>query len=269
MFITNKYKKWYDSIIEIAQSRITTSGYTETHHILPKCMGGDDSFENLVILTAREHFLCHVLLTKCSLGESKYKLIFAANMMCQVSRTYQHRYVNARLYEMIKKEVSKAHSKVLSGRKLSEEHKQKISIGNQGRISSPETIEKRSRSCTGLKRTDEQKKRMRQAQLNRKQKTQEEKKSIAAKISKAKLGKKLGPKSEDHKQKLSAALKGKSPGKRSEATKQKLRGNKSTLHKEAIANARKGKKMYNNGKESILCLPNEKPEGFILGRLKK
>jgi hypothetical protein len=40
------------------------SGYNERHHILPKCMGGDDSYDNLIYLGAREHLLAHWLLMK-------------------------------------------------------------------------------------------------------------------------------------------------------------------------------------------------------------
>ena len=37
--------------------------YYESHHILPKCLGGKDDKDNLVLLTAREHYICHKLLT--------------------------------------------------------------------------------------------------------------------------------------------------------------------------------------------------------------
>lgn len=38
--------------------------YTEVHHIIPRCMGGNDSEENLVRLTAGEHFIAHKLLAR-------------------------------------------------------------------------------------------------------------------------------------------------------------------------------------------------------------
>lgn len=57
------YRKIYDNIIE---NRLKTpfDGYTEKHHIIPKSIGGSDLKENLVCLSAREHFVCHYLLTK-------------------------------------------------------------------------------------------------------------------------------------------------------------------------------------------------------------
>lgn len=58
------YQKIHDSIIDLAKNRKKPDCYCERHHILPRSMGGDDSPENLVILTAREHFLIHWLLYK-------------------------------------------------------------------------------------------------------------------------------------------------------------------------------------------------------------
>lgn len=57
------YQTIYNRIIESARSQ-RRYGYTETHHILPRCLGGSDDKENLVSLTAREHFICHRLLVK-------------------------------------------------------------------------------------------------------------------------------------------------------------------------------------------------------------
>lgn len=38
--------------------------YTEEHHIIPKSIGGSDEKMNLVLLTAKEHFIAHLLLVK-------------------------------------------------------------------------------------------------------------------------------------------------------------------------------------------------------------
>jgi len=52
------YKKIHDNIIDRAKNRVL-EGYVETHHIIPKCMNGTNEPNNLVKLTAREHFLIH------------------------------------------------------------------------------------------------------------------------------------------------------------------------------------------------------------------
>ena len=38
--------------------------YCETHHIIPKSEGGSNDKSNLVNLTAREHYIAHLLLWK-------------------------------------------------------------------------------------------------------------------------------------------------------------------------------------------------------------
>jgi hypothetical protein len=53
--------------------------YYENHHILPKCLGGLNNNENLVLLTAREHFLCHKLLTY--IYPKNKKIIHAFHLM--------------------------------------------------------------------------------------------------------------------------------------------------------------------------------------------
>jgi hypothetical protein len=114
--------------------------------------------------------------------------------------------------------------------------------GVAGRIATPETIQKRVAKSTGKKRTPEQKERMRQAQLNRKEKTAEEKEAIALKISLKKLGIPLGSKSAAHKEKLSKTLAGRNKGiPKTEETKQKMRKPKSDAHCKAISEGRKAK----------------------------
>ena len=39
-------------------------GSVECHHIIPKSEGGKDTTDNLVNLSSREHYICHLLLAK-------------------------------------------------------------------------------------------------------------------------------------------------------------------------------------------------------------
>lgn len=57
------YKKHYDRLIERSKIR-NMSDYVESHHIIPRCMGGSDDADNIVELTPEEHFLAHQLLMK-------------------------------------------------------------------------------------------------------------------------------------------------------------------------------------------------------------
>ena len=243
MFIQNKYYNWYYNIIQTAQTRTMLTEYFENHHIVPQSLSGSNDKSNIVSLTAREHFICHVLLTKFTIGNSLHKMLYAANMMSQISRDYQHRYIpSSRLYEIVKKKFGIMHSVRLTGRKLSDEHKAKISAAGKGRKNSAETIAKRSASCTGLTRTTEQRERMSAGQLTRKHKSDEEKKLISEKISLAKKGKSTGPKTEKHKENLSKSLMGKFKGvPKSEETKQKMHKPKSEAHRKAISDGRKAR----------------------------
>jgi hypothetical protein len=97
LFLENKYLKWYFSIVENARNK-TAAGYKERHHIIPKCMGGTDTIENLVDLTAKEHFICHLLLVKAVDTTYKKKMNYAFWRMCNGS---EKRYKpSSRFYEM-------------------------------------------------------------------------------------------------------------------------------------------------------------------------
>ena len=53
--------------------------YVEKHHVIPKCMGGDNKSRNIAILTPEEHYVAHLLLVK--IYPTNYQLVYAANMM--------------------------------------------------------------------------------------------------------------------------------------------------------------------------------------------
>lgn len=72
------YKKHYNALIEKRKTN-TPCGYVERHHVVPRCVGGDDDQSNIVALTAREHFLAHMLLWK--MYPDKRGLVYAASMM--------------------------------------------------------------------------------------------------------------------------------------------------------------------------------------------
>jgi hypothetical protein len=112
----NKYSRWYNQIISNAQNRII-EGYIERHHIQPRSLGGTDTPDNLVELTAREHFICHWLLTKMATGEDRYKMLNALRMM-RAEKEGQQRYetaITSRVYESIKKEYAQLQSKRYGG----------------------------------------------------------------------------------------------------------------------------------------------------------
>jgi hypothetical protein len=99
------YQKIYNQIIERAKNR-KLEGYKEKHHIIPKCLGGDNNKENLVELTAREHFLCHMLLCEIHPDENKLKhalFLMAIGKQKVKEKTY---IIGSRVYERLKFEYS-------------------------------------------------------------------------------------------------------------------------------------------------------------------
>ena len=72
------YQNHYNRLIERANTR-TVEGYTEGHHVIPKCLGGTDDLSNIVQLTPEEHYVAHQLLVK--INPDNFGLIKAAHMM--------------------------------------------------------------------------------------------------------------------------------------------------------------------------------------------
>lgn len=134
MFTINKYYKWYIQIVDRAKLRPTNSGYYERHHIIPKSLGGTNKLNNLVDLTAREHFICHWLLTKC-VTINVEKMQYALWLMINSENEHQERYkINSKKYEILKNNLSIVFSKQHSGKPKSEEHKRKISETRKRKI---------------------------------------------------------------------------------------------------------------------------------------
>lgn len=182
------YQRIYDQIIDRAksESRIKSKDvYYEAHHIIPKCMGGSDDKSNLVLLTAREHFLCHWLLH--FLYRDNIKLAKAFNMMCIVKDSNQLRYTpSSRIIEYAKhlhSELSKGQPGYWKDKHLSDEAKQKLKLINTGKAHTVETKEKMSitrkgcviswgekisQSKKGKTMSEEHKNKLREAKLGKK-----------------------------------------------------------------------------------------------------
>lgn len=93
MFKQSKYLIWYNNIT----SNPDTEGYTEIHHIIPRSLGGTDESTNLVKLSLRKHFICHLLLTKMvDDTKSLHKMLHALKMMSKTRR------INSYIYEKMK-----------------------------------------------------------------------------------------------------------------------------------------------------------------------
>lgn len=147
-----KYENWYNALINKAKSRgldkTKLEGYYERHHILPKCLGGNDSEDNYVLLTYREHIIAHKLLAEIYPNNSK--LLFAVTRMIVIKEFSIKKYFSTKEIEYYRKKaieeltesnVGRSHTeetkKILReahiGKKLSETSRKKISTHNKGK----------------------------------------------------------------------------------------------------------------------------------------
>ena len=159
MFINNKYKKWYDSIIDRAKNRVL-SCYVERHHIIPKSCGGSNDKDNLVPLTAREHYIVHMLLPFCVIKKYKLKMIRGFMYMNVKPKNSKRLYkINSRMYEKFRIEfgkmlkgtkLSEEQKAKMRGRKLSKETKAKIKYARQFQVCSDEQRKKYSKIYSNL-----------------------------------------------------------------------------------------------------------------------
>lgn len=136
------YRAHYDRLIFRARGRALT-GYKERHHVLPRCMDGGDEPENLVDLTAEEHYVAHQLLTKIYPNVNGLATA-AVRMAKQCTGNKAYGWLRVR------------HSKMMSNRMLgmkmpprTPEWRAQQSIAMQGRKATPEAREKMSSSQTG------------------------------------------------------------------------------------------------------------------------
>lgn len=162
------------NIISQAKSRVNNIGYFENHHIIPESMGGSNEAFNRVKLTAREHFICHRLLTKMTTGKDLCK------MWCAVHRTI-HRSKNhlesvkitSKVYATIKENFSRSMSLLLTGKRpyeMTDAIRLKLSIAAKNRPprkQSKEERKMRSINQVGRKFSEESKQKMTNSALNR------------------------------------------------------------------------------------------------------
>jgi len=212
-FLQNKYTSAYYKIINGAQNSERAEEYVEKHHIVPKSLGGSNAKSNIVKLTGREHFVCHLLLTKMVQGADRKKMAWALHRMT-FSKT-GNRVLTSREFELGRKRFSIA----VSGFKHTEEAKKKIGDAHRGKVVSAETRQKLSEHFTGYTFSEERNAKIAVAHTGKKRApfTEEHRANISkvntgrvyteernAKISSALKGK---PKSPEHRAKIAAAVK--------------------------------------------------------------
>jgi hypothetical protein len=150
-FREGKYSKTYCLLMNKATQRANLTGYTERHHIVPRSFGGTNHASNLVVLTAREHYIAHALLWKMNF-EGKYgqKMSYAFNtfiskMQASNHKNYNNNHnsykINSRVFESFRKHYAALMSEQMTGtgnyfygKKHSEETKRLIGEKSKQKI---------------------------------------------------------------------------------------------------------------------------------------
>lgn len=150
------YSRIYNELVTRGQTRVTSSHeYYERHHIVPRCMNGDDSSLNISLLTPEEHYLAHQLLVK--IYPKNQKLMKAAIRMTSGKRR------NNKLYGWLKRVYSISmigSGNTFFGRTHTDETKEKIRNAILGKTRRVETKTKISQSRLGKVWSDESKDRL-------------------------------------------------------------------------------------------------------------
>lgn len=210
------YLKTYESLMIKAQSRCLNKSkldyYTELHHILPKCLGGDDKRKNLVLLTAREHIIAHMLLS-CVFPDNK-KLVIAVTAMF-LSGGSSDIYYKDKIEN--RQEAMKRISSRLVAKFREEAAKAKIGVKR-----TPEQIQHMKEAAARIRHKKLGKKQPRETVEKRRQKLLERLKKEDAK-ERQKYASNKGKKfSEEHRRRISESLKKIKHNKASEETKMKM-----------------------------------------------
>ncbi len=165
-------EKLYNSLISKAitengkpQSfRDTKEGY-EKHHIKPKSLGGNDDLDNLVFVSHKQHYVAHHILARW-LGGGMASAFWL--MTHEEQGTNQRDYkITSRQYQTARQLQREYASNFLSGRKLSDETREKIRQANTGKAM-PEFVKEMLRTInTGRALSEQTKNKIRMASIAR------------------------------------------------------------------------------------------------------
>jgi hypothetical protein len=208
------YQRIYTKLIERSKTR-TLDGYSEKHHILPRCLGGTNEWDNIAILTPEEHFLAHQLLVKLHPGNKR--LLFAAQMMTIHSTQCR---VNNKMFGWMRRQLSASMSGDNNPNRLDPTIQKKAALKRKGQKRTEETKARMSVAQKGRTFSEETKQKMATAAKNRPSISEETRKKLSS-VSKGRAGPWSGKtRSVETKARMSASRKGK---RMSEETKAKMK----------------------------------------------
>lgn len=139
------YAVHYARLVERARMRVLT-GYSEQHHVVPRCLGGDDSDANTVRLTPEEHYVAHQLLVKMHPGH--VGLTWAAVNMTGTTKKMARR---NKLYGWLRRRWADRIRVQATGRVMSPESIAKMRAAKLGKKRAPHSAETRAKMSAASK----------------------------------------------------------------------------------------------------------------------
>lgn len=107
------YQRIYNEFIADRRIKETSlTGYTEKHHILPRSLGGDNSKENIIRLTAQDHYFAHELIARIY-GGGMWNALFL--MSLDKSNSAKKAKIKRKQYEIAKIKFSEHQSEKMTG----------------------------------------------------------------------------------------------------------------------------------------------------------
>lgn len=97
------YEQLYVNLLVKHGTEEKPAGYSERHHIIPISLGGSNTVENLVYLSARAHLIAHWILFKIHKNEAMARAFYG---MCDTYRRPKRTRVTSHTYEAAKKAFS-------------------------------------------------------------------------------------------------------------------------------------------------------------------
>lgn len=160
--------------------------YTEKHHIFPRSIFGEN--KTIVKLTAREHFIAHLLLWKHYKkrygNKHKNTICMALAINGMIYGQNCDRKINSHLFQLLRKEAAKAISIKNKGIQKTETHRENIRLSKLGDKNPAYGKYSKDSHSYGSKRTEEQKRKLSEIRnrednpLRNKQRTEEDKQKI-------------------------------------------------------------------------------------------
>jgi len=150
------YNKLYSRFIESRPARKKVRGDgLETHHIIPRCCGGNNNKENLIVLKPREHFIAHIMLIRCYSGAKKHKLMIALNNMMRRNGT-RYGYFTSRRYQIVRSRATESFKKLIIKLHQNKEWALKAKINSTKAKQTPEYRKRMSKIIFEKYKTDDE-----------------------------------------------------------------------------------------------------------------